>query len=202
MFRGCTDLTSIDVTKFNTSKVTNMRSMFFDCMTLTNLDVTNFDTSNVTNMSGMFGSAQTDSGGLKNLNNLDVTNFDTSKVTDMSNMFRNIGVTSLDLSSFRTLNVTRMEGMFRSCKRLTTIYASDGWTTSRVDVSGGYGGGVFGGCTNLRGAISYSSSKTDVSYANYTTGYLTYKAAPEKTAARAMSIMSNGSEISGYSVSE
>ena len=198
MFRGCTDLTNIDVTKFNTSKVTDMHNMFMDCMTLTNLDVTNFDTSKVTDMGCMFGSAQTDSGGLKNLNNLDVTNFDTSKVTDMSCMFRNIGVTSLDLSSFRTLNVTDMEEMFENCKRLTTIYASDGWTTSQVDVSGGHDLLVFDGCTNLRGAISYSSSKTDATYANYTTGYLTYKAAP----ARAMSIMSSGSEISGYSVSE
>ena len=202
MFWSCTDLTSIDVTKFNTAKVTDMGNMFGECQSLTSLDVSSFNTSNVTNMKTMFGSASAGSGGLKNLNNLDVTNFDTSKVTDMSCMFRDIGVTSLDLSSFRTLNVTKMEEMFRNCKRLTTIYASDGWTTSQVDVSGGHDCFVFDGCTNLRGAISYSSSKTNASYANYTTGYLTYKAAPAKAAARAMSIMSNGSEISGYSVSE
>ena len=202
MFSGCSSLTSLDVTNFDTSKVTDMNRMFRDCSGLTSLDVTNFDTSNVTDMSAMFGSEETDSGGLKNLNNLDVTNFDTANVTDMSVMFRNIGVTSLDLSSFRTLNVTKMEEMFENCKRLTTIYASDGWTTSRVDVSGGYGRLVFIGCTNLRGKISYNSRQTDVSYANYTTGYLTYKAAPAKAAAGSMSIMSNGSEISGYSVSE
>ena len=57
---------------------------------------------------------------------------------------------------------------------------------------------MFYNCSKLRGAISYNSSKIDATYANYTTGYLTYKAAP----ARSMSIMSNGSEISGYSISE
>jgi surface protein len=38
----------------DTSKVTNMKNMFYSCNALTSLDVSKFDTSNVTNMSGMF----------------------------------------------------------------------------------------------------------------------------------------------------
>lgn len=33
---------------------------------------------------------------------------------------------------------------------------------------------MFAGCTSLVGAISYDSNKTDVNYANYTTGYFTF----------------------------
>ena len=54
MFYGCSSLTSLDVTKFNTEKVTNMSNMFNNCKALTSLDVTNFNTENVTNMSFMF----------------------------------------------------------------------------------------------------------------------------------------------------
>ena len=39
---------------FNTSKVTNMESMFCACLSLTNLDLSNFNTSKVTNMEYMF----------------------------------------------------------------------------------------------------------------------------------------------------
>ncbi len=39
---------------FNTSKVNNMRAMFFGCLLLKEIDVSNFDTSNVKNFSEMF----------------------------------------------------------------------------------------------------------------------------------------------------
>ena len=35
---------------------------------------------------------------------------------------------------------------------------------------------MFHSCTSLSGAVSYDNTKKDVSMANYTTGYLTYKA--------------------------
>ena len=34
---------------------------------------------------------------------------------------------------------------------------------------------MFGNCKSLTGAVPFDSTKTDVSMANYTTGYLTYK---------------------------
>lgn len=54
MFNGCSGLTFLDVSKFNTSNVTNMYGMFLGCSGLTLLDVCNFKTSNVTAMSFMF----------------------------------------------------------------------------------------------------------------------------------------------------
>ena len=54
MFYGCSGLTTLDVSSFNTNKVTNMYGMFGRCSGLTTLDVSNFDTSKVTNMQYMF----------------------------------------------------------------------------------------------------------------------------------------------------
>ena len=51
MFSLCNRLTSLDVSKFDTSNVTDMNFMFFCCSSLTSLDVSKFDTSKVTNMS-------------------------------------------------------------------------------------------------------------------------------------------------------
>ena len=53
MFRDCSNLTSLDLSNFDTSNVTNMCSMFNSCNSLTTLNLSNFDTSNVTNYTNM-----------------------------------------------------------------------------------------------------------------------------------------------------
>ena len=44
----------MDLSSFDTAKVTDMRWMFKDCESLTELDVSGFDASNVTDMNEMF----------------------------------------------------------------------------------------------------------------------------------------------------
>ena len=94
MFLGCKNMTSIDLSKFNSKNVTNISAMFRDCNNLTNIDLSNFDTKNVTDMSGMFY-------GCNNLTNIDLSNFDTKNVTNMSYMFYGChNLTNIDLSNF------------------------------------------------------------------------------------------------------
>ena len=113
LFYRCLSLINLDTTKFYTSKVTDMNSMFEQC-NLSSLDLSNFDTSKVTNMSSMFN--------MSNLTSLDLSNFDTSKVTNMSDIFGNCyTLTSLDISNFDTSKVTDMSNMFRLCYLLTTV---------------------------------------------------------------------------------
>lgn len=54
MFKGCTNLQSIDVSSFNTSNVTVMTYMFSECSNLTYLDLSSFEVPNVFEMLGMF----------------------------------------------------------------------------------------------------------------------------------------------------
>ncbi|WP_027727938.1 BspA family leucine-rich repeat surface protein [Treponema sp. C6A8] len=54
MFDGCPNYETIDLSGFDTSRVTNMSEMFANCKKLTELDLSDFDTSKVTNMSKMF----------------------------------------------------------------------------------------------------------------------------------------------------
>ena len=50
MFNGCIELTSLDLSSFNTSKVTHMHQMFQFCYELTSLDLSSFNTAKVTDM--------------------------------------------------------------------------------------------------------------------------------------------------------
>ena len=159
-FKYLNELQTITNLKYlNTANVTDMSDMFYKCSKLSSLDLSNFNTANVTNMYEMFCDCN-------NLSSLDLSNFNTAKVTNMGNMFENCNkLTSLDLTSFNTAKVEYMWKMFYNCSALTTIYASDKFVTDKV----ANGRLMFSGCTNLKG---YDSSKTDYTYANYSTdGY-------------------------------
>ena len=120
MFGG-SKATTLDVSNFDTSKVTNMGAMFYNSQTTT-LDLSNFDTSKVTYMSNMFDGS--------NATTLDVSNFNTSNVTDMSYMFHGSQATTLDVSNFNTSNVTDMDSMFYY-SQATTLDLSN-FDTSKV----------------------------------------------------------------------
>ena len=98
---------SIDLSSFDTSKVTNMSFMFMNCEAQS-IDLSSFDTRKVTGMRWMFMYCKAHS--------IDLSSFNTSKVEDMEKMFCRCEAQSIDLSSFDTSEVTDMEQMFKGCK--------------------------------------------------------------------------------------
>ena len=130
---------------FNTEKVTNMGRMFTNTPVLVGLNLSKFNTKNVTNMAHMFG-------GMNAIENLSLTSFDTSNVTIMNGMFSSMpSLKILDISTFNTQNVTDMGYIFAinnyESDNLTTIYASDRFTTNNVVASQG----IFNYRKRLRG---------------------------------------------------
>ena len=98
-----------------------------------------------------------------------IENLDVNDTRNMTSMFEGCyELTLLDLSSFNTPNLNIMNRMFYKCLKLTTIYASD-----KFQIGKQAGSEVFTKCYKLKGAIDFQSSKTDMSYANYKTGYFT-----------------------------
>lgn len=129
MFNGDFNLTNLDVSKLDTSNVINMSWLFNDNQKLQTIDVSNFNTSKVNNMAGMFRATES-------LTDLNVSNFDTSKVTDMSYMFfQNMALKSLDVSNFNTSKVTNMSNMFGR-NRLTTLNLANFDTSKVTDMDG------------------------------------------------------------------
>ena len=128
-FNGFSKALSMDLSAFDTLKVTDMSDMFSNCSSLTSLDLSHFDTSNVTNMSSMFSECSS-------LTSLDLSNFDTSKVKNMSNMFSScISLSNINLSSFNTSKVKTMHGMFFNCKSLKSLNLSNFDTSKVIDMN-------------------------------------------------------------------
>lgn len=138
MFEGCSALRTINVSNFNTSKVTNMWYMFKDCSGLKTINVSNFNTSKVTDFCAMFD-------GCSSLTSIDVSKFNTSSATRLNSMFNGCSaLTSIDLSSFNTTKVTGMAWMFGECKSLRTLDLSALNTVNVTTMNG-----MFNGCTGL-----------------------------------------------------
>ena len=100
---------------------------------------------------------------IEGIENLDVSG--TRNITSMFESCKRLKV--LDLSNFYTPNLNIMNNVFKDCTNLTTIYASDKFQIGKQ------GTDVFTGCNNLKGEIGFQKSKTDMTYANYKTGYFT-----------------------------
>ncbi len=157
MFYNFYNCESMDLSKVNTSNVTNMSAMFRDCYRLTSLDLSCWDTGNVTHMGEMFANCM-------NLSSLNLSGWNTSNVTSMTSMFSGCGnLTSLDLWSFKTGNVTDMYSMFANCMLLSTIYAGEMWSTENVRFSGE----MFYHCNALVGGMgtTYDENHVDKEYA-------------------------------------
>ena len=150
--RDTKNILELDLSSFDTSKVTSMAAMFRGMSKLTSLNLFNFDTSKVTDMSGMFE-------GMSNLAALDLFDFDTSKVTNMSSMFENMhSLTTLNVSDFDTSQVTNMNAMFFRMRSLTALNVSS-FDTSKV--------------TNMNAMFYGMRSLTKINLSNFDTSQVT-----------------------------
>lgn len=92
----------IDLSKLNTSKVTDMSFMFFGAHVANIKGFENWDTSNVRTMKAMFRESNVE-------NLLSISNWDTSKVEDMSSMF-------METRNLKQLDLTKWD-----CSSLTNV---------------------------------------------------------------------------------
>ena len=118
MFGSLGNILEIDLSKFDSSKVTIMSGMFFQCSTLTSINFSNVDTSSVTSFSSMFYQCYS-------LKSLDLRSFNTSLLNNMYQMFYECkSLESLDISNFNTSSVTNMFQMFSNCFALESLNLS------------------------------------------------------------------------------
>ena len=135
LFDSIKSIIEIDLSNFDSSKVSSMKGMFNDCTNLKAINFNNFNTSLVNDMSLMFSNCES-------LVSLNLSNFDTSKVTTMEQMFYNcLLLTSLNLSNFITPELLTMNVMFYNCKSLKNIDISNIKTSKVI-----YMGNLFGEC--------------------------------------------------------
>ena len=155
----CGSLTSLDLSNWDTGKVTDMEAVFWGQKLLTTVgNFSNWDTGNVTNMRDLFAGCeklQFDNTALANL-----AKWNTSNVTNMRALFANMQYQE-DLScvqNWDTHNVQDMSYMFfqdADLKNIGNLTTRDNvWNTSKVGTLPGnlqnYGmSNMFAGCTSL-----------------------------------------------------
>ena len=106
MFDGSTNITEIDLSNFDASKVRDMSWMFNGCLNLEKIEFGNINTSSLENMFAMFAYCS-------ELKSVDLFKFNTSKVTDIHLMF--YGCSSLiylNLKSFKLKNTVNKDSAF------------------------------------------------------------------------------------------
>ena len=126
MFSNCQKMQSIDLNKWNTNRVISMSDMFNSCYKLQSISISKWNTSSVTEMRSMFYNCGS-------LTSLDVSKWDTSSLEYMNAMFYNCGsLTSLDVSKWKISKVKEMGQLFSRCRNLTTVGDVSKWDTSNV----------------------------------------------------------------------
>ncbi|MBW9301134.1 BspA family leucine-rich repeat surface protein [Pediococcus acidilactici] len=119
-------ITSLDVSTWDTSNVTDLGSVFDEDKNLTNIHgIEDWDTSNVTDMGNLFT--------VTSLIKLDLSRWDVHNVKDMENLFwGDSNLVSINVSNWTTSNVIDMKGVFSNTPELTNIIGIENWDTSNV----------------------------------------------------------------------
>ena len=116
---------SLDLSNFKTSKITDMSRMFYRAQKLTDVNMSKWDTSNVYNMDSLFSNTVAE---------LDVSNWNTSRVTKMNSMFSyNPNLKVLDLTSFGGFSKVKATSMFQGSTGLQDVYVSDSTVAAALE---------------------------------------------------------------------
>jgi len=197
MFAYCSGITSLDISKWNAPKLIEINNTFNGLTKCTSIKIKGMYAPNIDTCINTFLDCTS-------LTSLDLSGLGMSKATSFNGMFgRMSNITSINLSGWSTSNVTDTTNMFTECRKLRTIYVSEGWSVAKVK-SDTY---MFSSCTSIRGGSgkTYNRNQLGKSMANYSNGYLTYKAYTAKANIAAPSssvIISSAKATDGLTVEE
>jgi len=105
MFFKCEDITEINLSKFDTSKVTDMTMMFYSCSSLSSLGVTNFNTKKVKHMDLMFNNCSS-------LTYIELSSFNTSECNGLVGIVDDIPNLTISMK-----NISIVENLIEEIKK-------------------------------------------------------------------------------------
>lgn len=163
MLSACSNLEYLDVSQWNTSKVTSMYYGFIGCGKLTEIiGIEDLDVSNCTNLSCTFESCS-------GLISLDLSKWNVTKCTLLNQMFyRCTSLVSVNLSGWITTKNTRLDNLFSNCTNLTEIIGLEEWDTSNVTNMSN----IFNNCrkiTSIEMVRNWNTSKVTEMAATFST---------------------------------
>lgn len=187
MFLSCENLKTTDINNIDTSQIQNFQMMFANCQNIVELDISSWNVKSAKNMSGMFlncNTLRTLKMGTKHAESvetfenmfkdcryliaLDLSHFYTRDGVNYKKMFLHSSIQELDLSGFKMREDSNLSQMFGYMDTLDKVYVSENWSeTVKTDCL------PFWMCTGL--THNWLSEQEGIDWANYETGYFTYK---------------------------
>ena len=188
-FETMGNLTSVDLSKLDASKVEDAQSLFGNDALISTIDLSMLDMPKVKNISNMFY-------GCKGATSLMIPGGLTSELKEMGQVFYDcISVKTLDLEGLDISGVTNMNRLFWNCPTLTTVFVNENWNVDHIRTGIAEGiyddhGQMFSGCNKLiggngtkcsTGTLGQVTSAASIEYANIDQfgqkGYLACKTA-------------------------
>ena len=125
MFDGCSSLTSVDISNFNTANVVDMTYLFNDCTSLKSVNLKGINTKKVYAMEYMFTNC-------KALDKVDLSSFRTPELLSISFLFSGCSsLNDIDVSYLDNSKVRNPEDIFKELPEEGTIsYNSDKLTSN------------------------------------------------------------------------
>ena len=115
MFEGCDKLIEVDLSKFDSSKVSTMDRMFKDFVSLSYLNISNLITTQLTIVPHMFENCIS-------FSSLDLSNFDMTRVTIIDSMFKGCSnLVFLNLSNVNAIDLDISDGMLSGYSKLSSL---------------------------------------------------------------------------------
>ena len=150
MFFNLENITEIDLSNFDASKVIDMSGMFCRCSNLEKVEFGNITTPSLENMYALFELCS-------KITSVDLSHFNTSKVKDMSFLFNKCyDLNNIIFGNINTSSLVYMTRLFQGCSKITSIDLSNLYIPKVKDMSF-----MFNFCTNLEkivfGKINISS---------------------------------------------
>ena len=161
MFNGCSSLTSLNMSGWDTSNVTDIRYLFNDCSNLHNINISGWNLSALTQKTNMFSGCSyiytviaqnlvcpkdmnNFFSGLRWCSTVDASGWDLSNTTDTSKLLYGCGdLQTVNASNWKcAVNTT---GVFQDCKRIVDLDCS-GWDLSNTASIRN----LFSGCSALK----------------------------------------------------
>ena len=196
VFWRCSNLKTIDVKKWDVSRVKNIYSLFTECYALKEVDISGWNTKSLQRFENSFSNCTSLEliAGIENidlsqcqtlswlfarcssLKKLDMSNWNVSQLQYTTNTFANTRFETLDFSSWNC-NLISTANMFAGNSTLKTIYVSNNFKINAYNSMN-----MFYSCTSLEGGsgTTFDQTFTDATAAKIdggpdAPGYFTYK---------------------------
>lgn len=175
---SCSGITDIDLSKWDTSNISNQSNLFYNCTKLKQIDLHTWNTQNVYNVSWMFSGTPklTNLKGVENWNvenvkyieywfhdcglyEIKLPDLKKNDINSLQHMFSWANnITEIDLTKIDMSKVTDLNETFAHCKKMKTIYVQS-------DYIGSNSTDTFIDCTSLVGG---SGTKYDPTFIDST----------------------------------